>query len=129
MRRSVPQAPSAASTRPPRRTAGYCIGKSVMDYVTIINKTHGAAAADAHVTTAPPAPGPLAAEAIVLTSGNPGDVTATDVTLGGATITGNQPWNGTWTPRPANPQTGVSLTVRAGTATVVRIHTASPTTV
>ena len=107
---------------------GYCIGKSGTDYLTIINKTHGAAAADARVTIAPPAPGPLAAEAMVLTSANPGDVTATHVTLGGATITGNQPWHGTWTPLAANPQTGVSLTVLAGTAAVVRIHTSSPAT-
>ena len=108
---------------------GYCIGKSGTDYLTIINKTHGATADDAHVTVAPPATGPLAAEAMVLTSANPGDVTATHVTLGGATITGNQPWHGTWTPLAANPQTGVSLTVRAGTAAVVRIHTgSSPTT-
>jgi hypothetical protein len=107
---------------------GYCIGESGKDCVTIINKTYGAAAADAHVTIAPPAPGLRAAEAMILTSVNPGDVTATDVTLGGATITGNQPWDGTWTSLRANPQTGVSLTVRAGTATVVRIHTGIPTT-
>ena len=66
---------------------------------------------------------------MVLTSADPGDVTATHVTLGGVTITGNQPWHGTWTPLPANPQTGVTLTVRAGTAAVVRIHTGTPTTV
>jgi len=105
---------------------GYCIGEFGTDYVTIINKTYGAAAADAHVTIAPPGARLHAAAAMTLTSANPGDVTATDVTLGGATITGNQPWDGIWTPLAANPQTGVSLTVQAGTAAIVRIQTSFP---
>ena len=44
-----------------------------------------------------------------------------DATLGGAVITGDAPWDGTWSAQPADPGSGLSLTVRATTAAIVRI--------
>lgn len=100
----------------------YCIGGAGEDYVTIINKAHGAGAADAAVTIAPPGPGVQGAEIITLASGQPGDARGTEVTLGGATITGNTPWAGKWSALPADPRAGISLTVNATTAAIVKIQ-------
>jgi hypothetical protein len=100
----------------------YCIGGTGEDYVTIINKTHGARAADADVTIVPPAPGRPSAELMTLTSGAPGDATQSSATLGSAAITGDILWNGKWNALPADPREGISLTVRATSAAIVRIH-------
>jgi hypothetical protein len=43
-------------------------------------------------------------------------------TLGGATITGDAPWTGTWSTLPTG-SPGISLTVKAATAVIVKIHT------
>jgi hypothetical protein len=95
----------------------YCIGAVGDDYVTIINKTHGAGAADAAVTISP---GRSRAEIMTLTSGEPGDATGASATLGGAAITGDTPWAGQWSPLPADPGAGITLTVPATTAAIVR---------
>jgi hypothetical protein len=100
----------------------YCIGGTGEDYVTIINKTHGARAADAAVTIVPPGPGLPSAQFMGLTSGAPGDPTPADATLGGAAITAHTPWNGKWNILSANPRDGISLTVGATTAAIVRIR-------
>jgi hypothetical protein len=100
----------------------YCIGGTGEDYVTIINKTHGARAADAAVTVIPPGPGRPSAQLMTLTSGAPGDATPVSATLGSAAITGDARWNGEWNTLPADPRDGISVTVRATTATIVRIH-------
>jgi hypothetical protein len=102
----------------------YCIGGTGEDYVTIINKTHGARAADAAVTILPPGPGLPSAQVMTLTSGTPGDATPAGATLGGAEITGDAAWNGAWVTVAADPRDGVSLTVRATTAAIVRIRNA-----
>jgi hypothetical protein len=99
----------------------YCAGAGNEDYVTVINKAHGASAADAAVTIVPPGPGGQRAEVMTLAGGQPGDGRGTKVTLGGATITGETAWNGTWTTVPADPRTGISLTVKATTAAIVKI--------
>jgi hypothetical protein len=96
------------------------------DYVTIINKTQGPEAADAAVTIVPPGPGgPGAglpgAEVMTLAGREPGDATGGDATLGGGAISGDAPWDGTWSAQPAGPGRGLSLTVRATTAAIVRI--------
>ena len=93
-----------------------------MDYVTVINKAHGAGAPDAAVTISPPGPGVQGAEAMTLAGGQPGDARGPTATLGGATITGGTPWAGQWTTLPAGPQPGSALTVPATTAAVVRFH-------
>jgi hypothetical protein len=100
----------------------YCVGGAGEDYVTIINKTHGAGAADAAVTIVPPTPGPQGAQFMTLAGGEPGDATGASATLGGAAITGDAAWNGRWSTLSAGPHGGITLTVRATTAAVVRIR-------
>jgi len=92
------------------------------DYVTIINKTQGAGASAAAVTIAAPGPGRRTAEVMTLAGRAPGDATGATATLGGAAITGDVPWAGQWSPLPADPQAGITLTVPAATAAVVRIR-------
>jgi hypothetical protein len=102
----------------------YCTGAAGEDYVTVINKAHGAGAADAAVTITPPSPGVQGAQVITLAGAQPGDARGTTVTLGGATITGQAPWNGTWSAVPADPRAGITVTVKATTAAIIKIHTA-----
>jgi hypothetical protein len=99
----------------------YCVG----DYVTLINKTHGRKAANADVTITAPGPRSRQAEVMTLTSAEPGDPGADRATLGGAAITADGPWAGQWTALPASPDgAGISLTVPATSAAVVRIQPA-----
>lgn len=60
---------------------------------------------------------------MTLASVPPGHAGSGQATLGGDTITGDTPWNGTWTTLPVNPQTGISLTAGASSAVIVRIST------
>ncbi len=100
----------------------YCVGGAGGDCVTIINKAHGADAADAAVTIAPPGAGAHSAQIMTLAGGQPGDARGTTVTLGGATITGDASWNGKWSTLPVDPRAGITLTVKATTATIVKIQ-------
>jgi hypothetical protein len=100
----------------------YCIGGAGGDYVTIINKAHGADAADAAVTIVPATPGWQNVQVMTLAGGQPGDARGAVATLGGATITGAAPWGGTWATLPAGPPSGISLTVKATTAAIVKIQ-------
>jgi hypothetical protein len=100
----------------------YCVGTAGEDYLTIINKAHGADAADAAVTIVPPGPAGQGAQVMTLAGGQPGDGRGTVATLGGAKITGGAPWAGTWTTLPAGPHAGLSLTVKATTAAIVKIQ-------
>jgi hypothetical protein len=100
----------------------YCVG----DCVTLINKTHGRAAADAAVTITAPGPGPRHADVMTLSSAEPGQAGAGAATLGGAAITGDASWDGQWAALPAGPDgAGISLTVPATSAAVVRIQGAA----
>jgi hypothetical protein len=99
----------------------YCIGGAGGDYVTVINKAHGASAPDAAVTIIPPGPGGQHAEVMTLAGAQPGDARGPTATLGGATITGDTPWDGKWSALPSDPRAGTSLTVRATTAAIVKI--------
>jgi hypothetical protein len=103
----------------------YCVGGADEDYVTIINKTQGAEAADAAVTILPAGPPWRGAEMMTLAGGEPGDATGDSAALGGAAITGDTPWEGTWSALPAAPGAGISLTVGAATAAIARIHRGS----
>jgi hypothetical protein len=100
----------------------YCVGGAGEDYVTVINKAHGAGAADAAVTIVPPRARVRGAQIMTLAGGRPGDAGGATATLGGATITGAAPWGGTWSALPAGPGAGISLTVRATTAVIVKIQ-------
>jgi len=106
----------------------YCVGGAGADYVTIINKAHGADAGDAVVTIAPPVPGAQSAEIMTLAGGQPGDARGSSATLGGAAISGDAPWRGAWSTLPASPGAGISLTVRATSATIVKIQSGGFTT-
>jgi hypothetical protein len=103
----------------------YCIGQAGEDYVTIINKTHGPRAAGADVTITPPGRPLHDAAFMALASAEPGAATGTSATLGGARITGDTAWKGRWKALPADPRAGISLTVPATTAAVVKIHSGS----
>jgi hypothetical protein len=100
----------------------YCTGTAGEDYVTIINKAHGAGAGDAAVTIAPPDAGVHSAEIMTLAGGQPGDARGTKTTLGGATIAGDTPWDGKWNTLPADTHAGITLTVKATTAAIVKIQ-------
>jgi len=100
----------------------YCVGTAEDDYVTIINKTYGHDAADAEVTIIPPSPGPRRAQVMTLACGQPSDAAGAGATLGGAVITGDTGWNGTWSDAPDAGNAGIRLTVYATTATVVKIR-------
>jgi hypothetical protein len=99
----------------------YWVGGAGGEYVTVINKTHGASAADAAVTIIPPGAGRQEAQVMTLAGGQPGDAGGTSATLGGAAITGGSTWDGTWSPLAADPRAGTGLTVKATTAAVVRL--------
>ena len=100
----------------------YWVGGAGADFVTIINKTQGAGAADAAVTIVPPGPGAPRAEVMTLAGAQAGDAAGAGATLGGAAITGDAPWAGAWAALPAGPGAGVRLAVRAATAAIVRIR-------
>jgi hypothetical protein len=98
----------------------YCVGGADGDYVTLINKTHGASAADAAVTIIPPGPARQDVQVMTLAGAQPGDAGGTQATLGGATITGDTDWDGKWSPV-AGRRGRISLTVKATTAAIVRL--------
>jgi hypothetical protein len=58
---------------------------------------------------------------MTLAGAQPGDARGNTATLGGATITGDTPWSGTWSALPTGPRTGISLTVSATTAAIIKI--------
>src|SRR5215813_4058465 len=99
----------------------YCVGAAGEDYVTIINKAHGPDAPDAAVTIVAPGPAVRSAQVMTLAGAQRGDAQGTTVTLGGATITGDAPWNGTWDTVAVGPGSNISLTVEATTAAIVKI--------
>jgi hypothetical protein len=103
----------------------YCVGGAGEDYLTIVNKTHGRSAADAAVTIRPPGSGPWTAQVLTLAGGAPGDATGSSVTLGGAAITADGPWEGAWQTVPTGPQAHIALTVPAATAALVWIRGAT----
>ncbi|HEY2579346.1 MAG TPA: hypothetical protein VGI74_23810 [Streptosporangiaceae bacterium] len=120
---------SAGHVRPVRidnpdglNLTAYCTGTAAGDYVTIINKTHAEQAADAAVTILPPGPGLHSAHSMTLAGQEPGNAASASATLGGAAITGDTTWDGTWTVLAADPHSGITLTVRPATATIVRIR-------
>ena len=99
----------------------YAIGDSTNLCVTIINKEHGTTAQDASVTIAAKGIVPASVATMFLTAPN-GDVAATSgVTLGGATITNNAPWEGKWTPLQSSDAGQCSVKVPAASAVLVKI--------
>ena len=100
----------------------YCTGTTAEDYITIINKTYAKQAADAAVTISPPGPGLHSAQSMTLTSQDPANTASTSAALGGAAITGDATWDGTWTTLPGDLQSGITLTVPPATAIIIKIR-------
>jgi len=100
----------------------YAVGSGSDLYVTVINKEHGDGARGAAVTIVPNGFSSGSAAAIFLTVPN-GNVGATEgVTLGGAVITNNTPWQGQWMALTPFANGQGSVTVSAASAVVVRIR-------
>jgi hypothetical protein len=99
----------------------YCVGGADRDYVTVINKAHGASAGDAAVTIIPPGRAGREVQVMALAGGQPGDARGTGATIGGATITRDTAWDGKWSPVVTDRAAGISLTVKATTAAIVRL--------
>ena len=99
----------------------YCVGGADGDYVTVINKAHGANAGDAAVTIVPPGRAGPDAQVMTLVGGQPGDARGTRATIGGAAITRDTAWDGKWSPVVTDRAAGISLTVKATTAAIVRL--------
>ena len=74
------------------------------------------------MTIAPPGRPLHDAAFMALASAEPGTATGTNVTLGGARITGDTAWNGKWKALPADPRAGISLIVPATTGVIVKIN-------
>ncbi len=100
----------------------YCTGTAGEDYVTVINKAHGTNAPDAAVTIVLPGRSVRAGQTMALAGGPPGDARVASVSLGGAAITADAPWDGTWDALPSDPRAGIRLTVKATTAVIVKIR-------
>jgi hypothetical protein len=99
----------------------YAVGETSNLWVTIINKEHGTGARDAAVTILAQSFAPATAAVMSLTAPN-GDAGATrGITLGGATITNNVPWQGNWTPLKLDKFGQCSLIVSAASAALVKI--------
>jgi hypothetical protein len=102
----------------------YAVGDSTNLFVTIINKTHGpAAATNGYVAAAlrPKHFAASAAEYIMLESVPPGDCLANAATLGGSPITSTGPWRGEWAPLSVSPDGHCALSVPSASAAIVRL--------
>ncbi|HZC27126.1 MAG TPA: hypothetical protein VE287_08875, partial [Actinopolymorphaceae bacterium] len=100
----------------------YAAGRGRDLYVTIINKTHGADATDIRISIRPRDFSCTDAASMSLTAGEPGNPSSQTATIGGAAITNNTGWEGRWIGLSPDARGRVATTVRATTATVVRIH-------
>lgn len=99
----------------------YAVGTMTNLCVTLINKEHGPRARAARVTIVADGFSSGSAAVMFLTAPD-GDLTARKgVTLGGATITNNAPWQGRWTDLQPTANGERAVTVPAASAAVVKI--------
>lgn len=105
----------------------YAVGTPRELDVTIINKTHSSThdVTDAVVTIAAPGYDGAQVDALVLTDGQPGNAAVMSGTLGGANISNNAPWAGTWTPVGRVENGKIKVNVQSTTAQVIRIRAAN----
>jgi Glycosyl hydrolase family 79 C-terminal beta domain len=99
----------------------YAVADATNLYVTIINKEHGAGGRNATVTIRLSGflPGNVAAMYLTAPGGN---AAATNgITLGGAAITNNGPWQGQWTALGAVTNGQCAVTVAACSAAIVKL--------
>ena len=100
----------------------YAVADPTNLYVTLINKEYGARGRNAAVTLSLNGFSPGAAEAMYLTVPG-GNVEATNgMTLGGASITNDAPWQGQWTPLGSITNAQLTLSLSAASAAVVKLH-------
>jgi hypothetical protein len=104
----------------------YAVGTSRDLYVTIINKTHSTThdAMDAAIVIEAAGFDGASVDSMVLTDGEPGNAALPSATLGGATISNDAPWAGTWTADGLVRNGKFALTVASTTAVIVRIRAA-----
>jgi hypothetical protein len=90
-------------------------------YITIINKEHGKTGRDAAVTLSP---GKLYSHGDIMTlQSDTSDIASkTGITLGGAEITDDADWNGSWTPtHPTDSNGSFAVTVPVASVTIVKL--------
>ena len=98
----------------------YAVRDAGERFVTLINKEHGAGARAATVTLA--ASGPAERAAVIYLAAPDGDAAAkVGVTLGGAPINADGPWQGKWKPLPAGKPGQYAVNVPAASAAIVRL--------
>lgn len=114
--------PVSVAKPPGVNVTAYAVGGDRDLYVTVINKTYGAAATNVRVNIVPRSFPWTDAASMTLAAGEQGDPSSYNATIGGAAITNDAPWQGKWTALNPGSQGQVAVTVPAATATVVRIH-------
>lgn len=114
--------PVTVSKSPGVNVTAYAVGSDRDLYVTVINKMHGAGAADVRVNIVPRSFPWTDVASMTLAAGDHVDPSSYSATLGGAAITNDAPWQGKWTALDSDSRGQVAVTVPATTATVVRIH-------
>jgi hypothetical protein len=119
--------PVAISNPKDINLTAYAVGTDQELYVTIINKTHSTTrdAVDAAVAIHATGFSSGAADYMVLAGSEPGSAAGKPATLGGASITNDAPWQGTWTPLGRVRDGKISLAVQSATAAIVRIRAAA----
>lgn len=100
----------------------YAVGDDRDLYVTVINKTHGAAATAARVNIEPRDFGWSEAAMLTLEAGEPGDPSSETATIGGESITNSAPWQGKWTPLSRDVRGQLAVSVPPTTAAIIRFH-------
>jgi hypothetical protein len=102
-------------------TAYAVLGADKSIYVTLINKSFGTIAENAHVTINLASPVREVQQMALSVAG--GDIAATQgVTLGGAPIAGDSTWKGTWTSLPAAQKPGqFPVDIPAATALMLKL--------
>jgi hypothetical protein len=104
----------------------YATGGASNLFVTLINKENGAGARDATVVILPDGV-PSASVAVMFLTATNGNIAATNgLTLGGAAIANNAPWQGRWTSLAAITNGQCAVTVAASSAAILKIVPAVP---
>jgi hypothetical protein len=94
----------------------YAVRNSTNLFVTIINKEHGSNARTAEVTIA--SEGQWRDTQVIFLTGQPADKTG--MTLGGATISDDGSWNGTWKNVKADSNGQYLINISPATATIIK---------
>ena len=113
--------PVKISNKKQQNLTAYAIRDTTNLYVTLINKEYGPDARAAVVTIVPEGDQITAASAMFLKAPDGNPEATNGITLGGATITNNAPWQGRWTPLDGVNNNKCSVTVPPASAVIVRM--------